>query len=106
MLNMRGFREPGALFIAPTFMFVVCLLAIIGWGVAATFLSGGHLHPSVHPSQLPPPQEAASAWLLLKAFASDCTAMTAVEAVSNGVQTFREPVVPAARRALTTITGI
>jgi amino acid transporter len=82
---------------APTVVFVVCLLAIIGWGLAVALLSGGHPHPAVHPPPLPPPQKAASAWLLLKAFASGCTAMTGVEAVSNGVQTFREPVVPAAR---------
>jgi hypothetical protein len=41
--------------------------------------------------------------MLLRAFASGCTAMTGVEAVSNGVQAFREPVVPAARRTLTVI---
>ena len=42
-------------------------------------------------------------WLLLRAFASGCTALTGVEAVSNGVQAFREPVVPAARKTLTII---
>jgi hypothetical protein len=47
-----------------------------------------------------------SVWLLLRAFASGCTAMTGVEAVSNGVQAFREPVVANARRTLTIIIAI
>ena len=47
-----------------------------------------------------------SLWLLLKAFASGCTAMTGVEAVSNGVAAFREPVVQTARRTLTTIIAL
>ena len=44
--------------------------------------------------------------LLLKAFASGCTALTGVEAVSNGVQAFREPVVASARRTLTVIVAV
>ena len=47
-----------------------------------------------------------SLWLLLKAFASGCTAMTGVEAVSNGVAAFREPVVQTARRTLTAIIAL
>ena len=45
----------------------------------------------------------ATFWIILKAFASGCTAMTGVEAVSNGVQAFREPVVNTARRSLAII---
>jgi hypothetical protein len=48
----------------------------------------------------------ATAWLLLRAFASGCTAMTGVEAVSNGVMAFREPASVQARRTLTIIIGI
>jgi Amino acid permease len=60
---------------------------------------------------IPPPRlakatEGVSAWILLRAFASGCTAMTGVEAVSNGVQAFREPVVTNARRTLTIIIAI
>src|SRR5262249_3114297 len=49
---------------------------------------------------------AASSWFLLKAFASGCTALTGVEAVSNGVPVFREPVISTARRTLTIIVAI
>jgi hypothetical protein len=59
-----------------------------------------------------PPRQASAAlqavglWILVKAFASGCTALTGVEAVSNGVQAFRKPVVPAARATLTAIIAI
>jgi amino acid transporter len=106
LVNLRGVREPGVLFMAPTCLFVVCLLGVIGWGVYQTCITGGHPRPVIAPPPLPPPQEAVSVWLLLKAFASGCTAMTGVEAVSNGVQVFREPVISHARRTLSVIVAI
>ena len=102
-VNMRGIGEAGRLFMLPTCIFVLSLCTIVFWGLLATISSGGHPHPVVSPSHLAKATEAVSAWLLLRAFASGCTAMTGVEAVSNGVQAFREPVVPAAHRTLTVI---
>jgi hypothetical protein len=58
--------------------------------------------PVVAPALLYP-QAAVSAWLLLKAFSSGCTAMTGVEAVSNGVRAFRDPAVKSAQRTLTAV---
>ena len=55
------------------------------------------------PPALPPAATAASLWILMRSFASGCTAMTGVEAVSNGVSAFREPAVAHARRTLTAI---
>jgi amino acid transporter len=75
-------------------------------GVAKTLVAGGHPMAVVAPPQLPLPTAAVGAWLLLKAFSSGCTAMTGVEAVSNGVKAFREPVVKTAQRALTAIIAI
>jgi amino acid transporter len=107
MVNLRGLRETGAVFIIPTYVFVGTLLITLGIGVVKTLAGGGHPAPVVAP---PPPLSAAtaavSAWLLLKAFSSGCTAMTGVEAVSNGVKAFREPVVKSAQRALTLIIAI
>jgi amino acid transporter len=105
-VNMRGVGEAGTLFMLPTCMFVLSLCTVVIWGVIATISSGGHPHPVVPPAPLGNATEAISVWLLLRAFASGCTAMTGVEAVSNGVQAFREPVVDAARRTLTVIVGI
>ncbi len=105
-VNMRGIGEAGTLFMLPTCAFILSLCTIVFWGVLATISSGGHPHPVVSPAPLAKATEAAGAWVLLRAFASGCTAMTGVEAVSNGVQAFREPVVPAARRTLTIIIAI
>jgi hypothetical protein len=69
-------------------------------------LSGGYPLPVVQPPKLGAAGEAAGLWLLLKAFSSGCTAMTGVEAVSNGVTAFREPRTQSARRTLSIIIGI
>src|SRR5579884_4253873 len=99
LINIRGLRETGIVFMAPTYVFVACLLGSIGLGVAKTILSGGHPAPVVSPAKMHRATEAGvSLWILIKAFSSGCTAMTGVEAVSNGVQAFRKPVVPGAQR--------
>jgi amino acid transporter len=103
ILNLRGVREAGSAFAVPTYLFVGTLLITIVAGVLRVLLSGGHPTPAV---PLPPPPlmtEAVSFWLLLKVFASGCTALTGVEAVSNGVKAFREPTVKNAQRTLTVI---
>jgi amino acid transporter len=103
ILNLRGVREAGVVFAIPTYLFVGTLLLTIAAGVIRVLLSGGHPVP-VTPLPVPPPMTAAvSYWLLLKVFAGGCTALTGVEAVSNGVKAFREPAVDNARRTLTVI---
>jgi amino acid transporter len=103
ILNLRGVREAGLVFAIPTYLFVGTLLITIVGGVLRVLLSGGHPTP-VAPLPPPPPMtEAVSYWLLLKVFASGCTALTGVEAVSNGVKAFREPAVKSAQRTLTVI---
>ena len=103
LVNLRGIAEAGTLFMLPTCAFILSLSALVFWGLIATISAGGHPHPVVPPARLAHATEAVGTWLLLRAFASGCTAMTGVEAVSNGVQAFREPVVPAARRTLSII---
>jgi len=103
ILNLRGVREAGTAFAIPTYLFLGTLLITIVAGVIRVLLSGGHPAP-VTPLPLPPPvTEAVSYWLLLKVFASGCTALTGVEAVSNGVKAFREPTVKNAQRTLSVI---
>jgi amino acid transporter len=106
IVNLRGVRETGAVFLVPTYLFVGTLFATLGMGLIKSFTAGGNPEPVVPPPPLPPQTAAVSAWLLLKAFSSGCTALTGVEAVSNGVQAFREPVVKTAQRTLTTIIAI
>ncbi len=106
IFNLRGVRDAGMAFAVPTYLFVGTLLITIGVGVFRAFLSGGHPTP-VTPLPPPPPMlQAVSYWLLLKAFASGCTALTGVEAVSNGVKAFREPAVKNAQRTLTVIIAL
>src|SRR5579863_4752799 len=103
ILNLRGVREAGAVFAVPTYLFVGTLLVTIGGGLVRVLLSGGHPMPEAPLPPPPPITEAVSYWLLLKVFASGCTALTGVEAVSNGVKAFREPGVKNAQRTLTVI---
>jgi amino acid transporter len=106
VVNLRGVRESGIAFIVPTYLFVCCLFAVLALGVVHTWLGGGHPIPVVAPPIVPAAATTVSTWLLLRAFASGCTAMTGVEAVSNGVTAFREPAVDNARRTLTAIIAI
>jgi amino acid transporter len=106
LTNLRGVRTTGNVFMAPTYVFVGCLLTVLGIGVAQTLASGGHPAPHVTLSHERATESAASLWLLSRAFASGCTAMTGVEAVSNGVPIFRNPSTVGARRTLALIIGI
>jgi amino acid transporter len=106
VVNLRGVRETGVIFLVPTYLFVGTLLIAIGIGLFKTLASGGHPAPVVTLPPAPPAVAVVSVWLLLKAFASGCTAMTGVEAVSNGVKAFREPTAENARRTLAVIIGL
>jgi amino acid transporter len=106
LVNLRGVRESGIAFMAPTYLFIVSLLAVIAIGIVKTVLAGGRPVPVAPPPVQPAATAAASLWILMRAFASGCTAMTGVEAVSNGVTAFREPSVPHAQRTLTAIIGL
>lgn len=106
LINLRGVREAGLFFMIPTYLFLGTLLVAIGIGITKTLLSGGHPVPIVVPHKLPFTGATPTLWLLLKVFASGCTAMTGVEAVSNGTKAFREPVVGNARRTLTIIIAL
>ena len=106
VINLRGVRETGTVFMLPTYLFTGTLLITLGIGIFKMLASGGHPVAVEAVPPLPAATAAVSAWLILKAFSSGCTAMTGVEAVSNGVRAFREPVVQSAQRTLTIIIGL
>jgi len=106
LVNLRGTMESGRLFALPTYLFVGCFMIVLLIGAYAVMKSGGHPQPVVPPPSPPKAIEALGLWLLLRAFASGCTAMTGVEAVSNGVDAFREPRVANARSTLAIIVVI
>ena len=92
--NLRGVRESGTLFAFPTYAFMGGVLVMIVWGLVRYAEIFG-ASPLVHASAVPEPMAAVSSfvfvWLVLRAFAAGCTALTGIEAVSNGVQAFRPP---------------
>jgi amino acid transporter len=106
VVNLRGIRESGVAFALPTYVFIVSLLGVIAIGVVRSVLAGGHPRPVEIPPALPPALASANLWLLAKAFASGCTAMTGVEAVSNGISAFAKPAVKRAQQTLTTIVAL
>ncbi len=103
LINMRGVRDTGVVFMIPTYLFTGTLLVVIGVGLWHVLHSGGHPHPVTALPPLPAATTAVSLWLLLKVFSSGCTAMTGVEAVSNGVMAFRDDTRKNAKITLTII---
>jgi amino acid transporter len=106
IVNLRGVRESGLAFAVPTYLFVVSVMTVLVLGLIKAVLAGGRPVAVATPPALPATATAASLWILMRAFASGCTAMTGVEAVSNGVGAFRDPPVRQARRTLTAIIAI
>lgn len=103
LVNLRGTLDAGRLFALPTYTFVVSMGAILFIGVGKAIATSGHPLAVVAPPVLAPGSEAVTLWLLIRAFASGCTAMTGVEAVSNGMSAFRHPTVRYGHRTLATI---
>ncbi len=106
IINLRGMQETGGIFLLPTYVFIGCLLALIAVGLFKAIAAGGHPVPVIVPPKLAGATGVVSAWLLLRTFSSGCTAMTGVEAVSNGVMAFHDPTDKYAKRTLTIIIGI
>jgi amino acid transporter len=98
MANLRGIRESGKIFAAPTYLFVVSILGMTIYGAfGAIFNFIGEAPYAPHAPGL----EGVGLFLLLRAFAAGCTALTGVEAVSDGVPAFKAPEAHNARVVLT-----
>jgi amino acid transporter len=87
--NLRGIRESGQIFAVPTYFFVVAIFVLILAGLFRYFT--GAIVPVSAPAPTGIAHQPITTFLLLTAFANGCTAMTGVEAVSNGVPAFRPP---------------
>jgi hypothetical protein len=105
-VNMRGVKDVGTAFLLPTYVFVGTLLITIVGGIVKAAASGGHPAPVAPLPVAPVATAGVTFWLLLRVFASGCTALTGVEAVSNGVKAFREPRTKTAQTTLTVIIAI
>ena len=106
LINLRGIREAGVAFILPTYLFVGTLALTLLIGLVRAALAGGHPHPLEAPPAVPVATAGVSLWLLMRSFANGCTAMTGVEAISNGISAFAKPAVLNAQRTLTLVVVI
>ena len=94
LANLRGVREAGSLFAAPSYAFIVSFLFLIGYGLVRYFIN-----PAIAPVPVDADLKIAEGYephvlnwfLVLGAFANGCAALTGIEAISNGVQAFKQP---------------
>ncbi|WP_243321629.1 APC family permease [Geothrix sp. SG200] len=103
LMNLRGVKESGLVFSLPTYGFVACIVGLLAkgfWNVAM-----GHDVATAHvaTAHLEGTSRLAAVWLLARAYSAGCTALTGVEAISNGVTAFKDPV---SRNASKTMTGM
>jgi amino acid transporter len=88
LANLRGIRESGSIFAAPTYVFLAAMFTMVGIGLYLYFTGRFFVPP---PADLPPPVEPLTLFLLLRAFAVGSAVMTGTEAISNGIPAFKPP---------------
>ncbi len=99
VVNLRGVRESGSIFAIPTYFFIFSAFALIIIGLFEAYVI--HHQPFIGHFVFAKAVEPLTIFLVLRAFASSCSAMTGVEAISNGVPAFKKP---EPRNAATTLT--
>jgi amino acid transporter len=106
-INLRGAKESGRVFAFPAYLFILVMLGLLGYGgymvtQGQAPIDLGHLNHALTHAKATGVNF--SAWILLpimlKAFSHGCAALTGIEAISNGVQAFKEPVVKNANRTM------
>lgn len=102
--NLRGIKESAGLFSVPTYAFVTLMAILIGVGLIRLLLGYDSAHPAPH--EVPQAVQPLTLFLLLRAFASGCTALTGVEAISDGVPAFHSPESKNAAKTLTWMAAI
>lgn len=107
IVNLRGVREASTVFAIPTYVFIGSVVLMIGTGLLRTFLGDAPVAASAsYTVEAESISQAAIVLLVLRAFSSGCSALTGVEAVSNGVQAFRSPKIRNAQLTLTMMGGV
>jgi amino acid transporter len=98
ILNLRGLTESATILSYPVYLFVIALFILIGVGIFKILT--GNVSPTVHHAALGAPVQGITLFLLLRAFASGCSALTGVEAISNSIPNFKDPAPRNAARTL------
>lgn len=96
LINLRGVREAGTAMSIPVYVFLVTYLALLGYGLVRAVIDGPGTLPPFRPEAIQP----LTTIIVLRAFASGCTALTGIEAISNGVPAFKPPEANNAGRTL------
>lgn len=96
LANLRGLRETGTLMSVPVYLFLFTYIPMLGYGVLKLFMGGGTSVSDVAPA----PTHPLTTFVVLRAFATGCTALTGIEAISNGVPVFKDPASKNAGRTL------
>ncbi|TWD96403.1 amino acid/polyamine/organocation transporter (APC superfamily) [Neobacillus bataviensis] len=100
-MNLRGTSESGNVFALPTYLFIVCMLILVGKGLFDWLTNNVQAE---HHVSIPTAIPSGLTWfVLLKAFSSGCSAVTGVEAISNAVPNFRDPAQRSAKRTMLTL---
>jgi len=100
LANLRGLRETGTLMAVPVYLFLLTYLPMLAYGGVRLLIDG----PGSLDAASPPATQSLTMFLILRAFSSGCTALTGIEAISNGVPAFRHPEARNAGRTLIAMT--
>ncbi len=91
VINLRGVKESGAIFAVPSYYFIVMMYLMVGIGLLRLALGSLGMVPDPPPMQVIGQAQAVGLFLILRAFSGGTSAMTGVEAISNGITAFKEP---------------
>ena len=102
VMNLRGLKESGGLFAIPTYGFVLSIFLLMGYGVLKVALGGGPTGVQVQQAVQQGTHLAglSMVWIFMRAYSAGCTALTGVEAISNGTTAFRDPAGPNAAKTM------
>lgn len=106
VINLRGTGDSGAVFLVPAYLFIISLSVVLGIGIFKILSSGGHPQAVINPPDVGKAGTALTVWIWLRTFSIGSTAITGVEAVSNGIPEFRQPQVKNARITQSVIMGV
>ena len=106
LANLRGVRESAAVFAGPVYIFVLSAFLLIVVGLVRYMMEGAPQAPEAAPAASSPVWNVAVVFLILRAFASGCAALTGIEAVAQGVRVFQPPVARNASIVLYTLAGL
>ncbi len=106
VLNLRGIRESGSIFAVPTYLFIAGVFVMLSVGIVRNALGGFDVEPISPEAQAIAGTGSLTIFVILRAFSSGCSAMTGVEAISDGVPAFQPPEWINARKTLTAMIAI